>query len=662
MRRVSFAWVCILAALTIGAAVAPATYAGSAPAPSLSPEAEVLTRQGITPARANQALNLQRQVAETHLASDLQAALASAYAGMWFDPALAQFHIGVTSAESRRIAEGVVASAGIAGEVVETPVRSTWAALLAAQDRWNRKIAKLPANTQATTGIDSPGNAVSVMLSSSLPSSDIAVLKGEAATESVNVSVRVASPSQLGAKPRVKKTCKEPFATKAAYCEETITSGVDLEFARPECTAGPMLTEGSETYLLTAGHCYGATSPANGEPIAAATFSKYPGVAGQKEIGNEGKWFRNTERDIAELKIKRPGPFTEALPNPVPALMAEWGIAEPKTPHAVGGIQAAEVTMPGQAVCHEGMTSGENCGEVKALNVTGPAGTEHLVEVTACGSGGDSGGPYFFRTGAGEILMMGTEVGGPPPECPEAGPYISKFEPLIGTPGVARFGILSTYNGQRLLTTATEVRQGPYWHVGGARFESGTRQIKLQAKGSTVIKSEIVAIPVTITCTASESEGATIEGNGIAQGQDKGRFKYSGCTINVSKCVVAEPITTKPLRSHLVTFKGGQSKYADLFEPTEGEAFATVKIEKGTEACALASTLELKGTVAAEIIPKEIESQNSLVNFPETQVTPVFLEGAEKKVGLFFGTKAAKLAVAYGAKLATSEKWGVFGS
>jgi hypothetical protein len=212
------------------------------------------------------------------------------------------------------------------------------------------------------------------------------------------------------------------------------------------------------------------------------------------------------------------------------------------------------------------------------------------------------------------------------------------------------------------IAASTSSAAGPYWHVNNAKLTAGAKQITLQNKGSAVLTSEIGTTSVVITCTASESEGATIEGNGNNQGQDKGRIKYTGCSINIPKCVVSEPITTKETKSHLVTFKGTQSKYADLYEPTEGTTFTTVTITKGTEACSVAAVLTVKGSVAAEVVPKETETQEGLVNFPETAITPVFLEGAEKAAGLKLGEKVAKFKAAYKAKLATGETFGVFGS
>jgi hypothetical protein len=91
MKRSGFAKACVVtaltiaAALTIGAVLTPAsnTYASNPVDPLLRSETEVLTRQGIPPARASQAIALQQEVARTGLAINIEAALAGAFAGMW---------------------------------------------------------------------------------------------------------------------------------------------------------------------------------------------------------------------------------------------------------------------------------------------------------------------------------------------------------------------------------------------------------------------------------------------------------------------------------------------------------------------------------------------------------------------------------------------------
>jgi streptogrisin B len=428
---------------------------------------EALTRMGISPERASQAIAVQSEVASIELGNKIVAALGDSYAGVWFQPAEAKFYIGVTSPASRRTAEQVLATSGVApGSVVIQQVRSTWRELVAAQEQWNKEHATLQENRQASTGILPQNNALRIELSSSTPAAERSALENEATTAPVNILISVVPPESFNDTPKAKKTCSAgAFVKKTAYCEEAITSGVGIIFepgTKPECTAGPMLISGRETYMLTAGHCFDTPTVATGASVIKGVKSKFT-AGGAREIGNEVAWYWNTERDMAAVKVKSPsGEMSEALPIPVPALMAEWGLANPVTPHAVNGQEKAEGVAAGQTVCHEGMTSGEHCGVIKALNVRvnteeTPA-TEHLIETTTCSDFGDSGGPYFFRNKAGEIFMLGTEVASSG-NCQGATSFRTKFEPLVGMQGtLEKFGILNTFTGKPLLTTANEKR------------------------------------------------------------------------------------------------------------------------------------------------------------------------------------------------------------
>jgi hypothetical protein len=196
----------------------------------------------------------------------------------------------------------------------------------------------------------------------------------------------------------------------------------------------------------------------------------------------------------------------------------------------------------------------------------------------------------------------------------------------------------------------------PDWYLNGSQLKQGSRQIKLQLKGTAVLKSELAGLgPVTVECNGGLSEGATIDGYGNNQGQGKGRITFTSCTSTV--CPVAEPIVTKQTKAHLVTFKGQQTKYAELFEPTEGEVFTTLKF---AGVCSLA--VNVTGKVAAEIVPKEKEQQEGALIFPETAISSVVHEGQEVTPGLFLGLKEAKFSSYFGARLETNERFGVFGS
>lgn len=411
----------------------------------------VLMGRGLSSTRAIQDIEVQSEVAHTDLVRKIELATTRAFAGVWLDPQAAQFHIGVTSPSSRRIAERVVAREGLVGDVTMTPVRSTWAQLLAAQERWGKRHASLFAHREVMTAISSQDNALSVRLSPFVPPWERAVLDREAARESVNVSVEtVSSPRLVDLRPEGVPKCENIFKPSSAFCEKTLTSGVGWQCRRaeekacdrletepvgPQCTAGPMLIKGTETYMLTAGHCFGSKSP-EGEPLKPETTtvkvsSAYPGGA-QREIGNEGSWFENKERDVAEVKIKPRGEWTEPLPSPVPAFMTQWGLV-PETPRAVAG---KTVSFENKMNCHEGMTSGEQCGMVESVNAE-LGGTRGLVESTACSEGGDSGGPWFTHEVIGgnefNIVMQGIHIGSRTTAPAEVKCRVAPFEEEVQT-------------------------------------------------------------------------------------------------------------------------------------------------------------------------------------------------------------------------------------
>jgi hypothetical protein len=171
--------------------------ASSGTSGALDKEIAVLRSRGISPARALQALDVQGEVARTGLVGKVEAALGDAFAGVWFDPAAAQFHIGVTSNASTEVARQVVAQAGLTAGVTITPVRSTWAALVGARQEWSTRLAKLLAGQHAAIGLDAQHNAVSISISSSVSARERSALQEAAANAGVNVLVSVAPPARL---------------------------------------------------------------------------------------------------------------------------------------------------------------------------------------------------------------------------------------------------------------------------------------------------------------------------------------------------------------------------------------------------------------------------------------------------------------------------------
>jgi hypothetical protein len=459
-------------------------------------------------------LALQGRVAKAKLGRKVIAALGDAYAGVWLEPKTALLHVGVTSAESGQVVTQMAKQLGFATDVVATPVRSTWAELIAAQNAWNRRLVQLLHSDDATTGLEPERNAVSISLSSSVSAHELAALRRDAANGSVNVMIKVESSPKLEWVQAAKKTCEAAFTSGSAFCEEAITAGVGIgvESAAPICTAGPDMIEGGETWMLTAGHCLGGETAGVGFLNTEVT-SAYP--AGKlKLVGKEGTRYNNIARDMGEVRVMSKaegGFFAEAWPTPVPALVAEW-VKSPKVPHAVEGFEEA---MVGQMVCKEGMVSGEKCGKVLEVNVT--TSSEHTFVASACGEKGDSGGPVYIE---GTYVMLGITIS-INKKCGEEGAKTA-FEPLIGFAGAEKFGIFGTFPKQELLIRDNETRPA-------RKFRASSAPTKVL---STQLGSQVFASGTgTVTCTGAMGNGTASSAEALTQVI---KVTYSGCEFSSS--------------------------------------------------------------------------------------------------------------------------------
>jgi hypothetical protein len=411
-------------------------------------ETAVLTRQGLSPASASRAIAVQSEVARADLVRKTAAAMAGGYAGVWFEPTTAQLHIGVTSPAGRRAAEAVAARAGLAADVTETPVRSTWARLLAAQRGWNRKLQNLFAREEVQTALAPQDNAVSISLSSTVPSTARAALQRQASAANTNVFIVIVPSSQLRGTPAA---CNK-FTTKKAYCDKPLTSGVTIESSLSGgkttiCTAGPLAVpkaNKSETYMLTAGHCVD-----NG----GSEWFAFTTAAVKKKIGDADKFQFSEAGDYGDVLIEpEPAGFwAKAGNDPISPVIAQWEREEPEILHPV--VQESTPTVK-TINCHAGQTSGESCGEIKALNQSLTYEGEKvdgLVKAEGAelkGLGGDSGGPWYSKGFDDEALMEGIFVA-----TAAGNEKIGYFEPLETVFKDAAFPL-------ELLTTSNEVRPG----------------------------------------------------------------------------------------------------------------------------------------------------------------------------------------------------------
>jgi hypothetical protein len=226
---------------------------------------------------------------------------------------------------------------------------------------------------------------------------------------------------------------------------------------------------------------------------------------------------------------------------------------------------------------------------------------------------------------------------------------------------VALLGVLALFIASGIATSAASAA-GPYWRVNGSRLGQGvSKQVKLQAKGVTVLKAEALGVTVEIVCHNSYSEGAAIEGQGNFQGQDKGRFIFEQCkTTGSAGCTqVEEPIKTTQIKSYLAYDPNNkQQKFIDVFEPKQGSQLVVLHFKGGIFCPA---EVAVEGSLAAEIIPVEKESQEGLLDFPPTPITKIEHEQQVRTIGLKFAGEPAVFSDVYGARLATNERWGVFG-
>jgi hypothetical protein len=639
----------VLPGLSTSSSSGPSTAAMSA-----------FTRQGISSAHARRALRSQDRIAKTQVVKKIESALAGAYAGAWFEPAGAKLHIGVTSAASRKATASVIADTHLAADVVQTPVSSTLAKLEAVQEQWNAKLAKLLRSGKAMTGIDLQHNAVVVKLDASVSAQQRTALERAALNATVNVVITAASSLELRNIPQV-ANCEFVGSflvrrvERAAWCEKTITSGVKIvgppvvvgPVTRSSvCTAGPMLISGIKTFVLTAGHCVTAGKSELGEmwksewPVAVGP----PTTIAGRTLGKVTKFQYNNAFDSAEIEVERPGEFSQALPTPVPAKLAEWGNwqaykGNPPTnaPPATEGkaiqptmqesrtVDGALPAVGGIANCHEGKSTGEQCGVIGMIDVNPGNGiiTEHLVEDTACSEHGDSGGPYFYHGNGSEVYLEGTLAGGNGDgRCnnegrPPGGGVHSYYEPIETL-------LAGPYWGQKLLRRGNEVRRP---RVRGAKGAPLTKLNFASSSGASTIE----------TVGGSELTCSTEAGTGEASSESSGtaELTLTGCEAFEKECHTMGEFDGEVVLSgsyKLVFINGEEDEVGLLLELIDATIECGKNCEKAIE------TLELRGTAIGTVAPIDEEV------VPSEKVTVTFFQSGGIQVPTEYeeedGTKA----------------------
>jgi hypothetical protein len=405
----------------------------------LAREVASLTREGIPPAHAREAVEVEQQIARVDLPSKLSGSMGNGFGGVWFDPAAARLHVGVTSPAAQRAAEGVARQAGLAADVMVTPVPSSWRQLTATQKRWNRRLAHLLAREEIETALAPQNNSVTVTLGSSVPAREQATIEREAARSPVNVRVdEVAEPRITLIRDANLTTCNK-FAKRKAYCNKPITPGVTIERQDgATCTGGPLVLpkkDKQRTYLITAGHCV------NDGLIREKWFAFTTGGV-RSEIGRSASYRNDTSGDVGVVIVNRPGAWTREGNTPVFAVTAEW---EKLSETSFSVISQKEPAV-GDSNCMVGQASGGGCGKVEAVGVT-IGRVEQLAEDSVkVLRRGDSGGPVIVETEASSFAVEGSIVG------KRRSNNNGVFEPL------ARALTLLTSLHLELVSTGNEVR------------------------------------------------------------------------------------------------------------------------------------------------------------------------------------------------------------
>jgi hypothetical protein len=132
--------------------------------------------------------------------------------------------------------------------------------------------------------------------------------------------------------------------------------------------------------------------------------------------------------------------------------------------------------------------------------------------------------------------------------------------------------------------------------------------------------------------------GAKIIGG--EDGTGEATLEFSGCKASKA-CSIPLTITT-PVKTELVENTGGGLAVEDLLLAKSGSVLSTIKFEG--EECALAGTLPLKGSVAAELSQTE-ETTLQSIKFPKTAIKEILnVSGHAQSVGLKLGESSATLA------------------
>ncbi|MEU0375129.1 S1 family peptidase [Streptomyces sp. NPDC006283] len=187
-----------------------------------------------------------------------------------------------------------------------------------------------------------------------------------------------------------------------------VSGGTPVFGSQRRCSAGFNVTNGQDTFILTAGHCGPEQTTwfqdrQGAELVGTTTASSFPGD------------------DYSLVRYEDVNTLDRT------------NVIDIGDGQAVNIIGAGEASV-GQRVFRSGSTTGFRSGEVTAVNATVnyPEGTvTGLIETTVCAEPGDSGGPLFS-----EGLALGVTSGGDG-DCTTGGTtYFQPVTPAMETLGV----------------------------------------------------------------------------------------------------------------------------------------------------------------------------------------------------------------------------------
>jgi streptogrisin C len=397
---------------------------------------------GITEQQAGNDLDVQYRAPE--IVNELQAALGSGYAGVWFDMVSGKFKIDVAPSTNIAAVAQVENYFGIGSDAEQVPVNFTWDQLSAVQSTWAERVKALPAQDLATVGINVAENAVVVSASKNAPAADVESLASDAATGNATTAgppVKVVRSNVTT--PPVPASCSYSYdayyGQNDAYCDAPLRGGVGIQNNAAGCTSGfltyvPWLNGGGGGYdIMTAGHCVGG----NG-----SSWSTYQADQNTfRWIGPPAGWYQDGRGDAALLGITGPyfcysfsgycngsnaagynvefDVYQSCTGNPYCAYNENYPIY---------GSGASYYNMP---ACFNGRFSSTSCGYDSNPNLIDVTfyGIGNSTYNDSCAVHGDSGSAvYWGSTGFGIIDSAYI--------CPNAGVFYTEVQPALAAFGL----------------------------------------------------------------------------------------------------------------------------------------------------------------------------------------------------------------------------------